>query len=68
MVEGRVVLEKIKVLESKMKYQIEKLLRLAEDTASGNQAVTIDGKPCSLDTLSNVIDQLRYVRSSCIQT
>lgn len=29
MVEGRVVLEKIKLLESKMRYQIEKLIQLA---------------------------------------
>ncbi|KAH7889994.1 hypothetical protein F5I97DRAFT_1924497 [Phlebopus sp. FC_14] len=32
MIEGRVVLEKIKVLESRMRYQIEKLARLADDT------------------------------------
>ncbi|KAF8439908.1 hypothetical protein L210DRAFT_3540954 [Boletus edulis BED1] len=31
MIEGRVVLEKIKVLESRIKYQIEKLVRIADD-------------------------------------
>ncbi|KAG2032595.1 hypothetical protein BDR03DRAFT_935906 [Suillus americanus] len=31
MIEGRVVLEKIKVLESRMRYQIEKLVRVAEE-------------------------------------
>lgn len=34
MIEGRIVLEKIKALESKMKYQIEKLVRLAEEPAT----------------------------------
>ena len=29
MIEGRVVLEKIKLLEGKMRYQIEKLMQLA---------------------------------------
>lgn len=33
MIEGRVTLEKIKALESKMKYQIEKLVRVAEESA-----------------------------------
>jgi len=37
MVEGRIVLEKIKVLESRMRYQIEKLVRTADD-ASKNVA------------------------------
>lgn len=31
MIEGRVVLEKIKVLESRMRYQIEKLVRIADN-------------------------------------
>jgi U3 small nucleolar ribonucleoprotein protein LCP5 len=31
MIEGRVILEKIKVLESRMKYQIEKLVKVAEE-------------------------------------
>lgn len=34
MIEGRVVLEKIKVLESRMKYQIEKLVRIGQDTSN----------------------------------
>jgi len=37
MIEGRVVLEKIKVLESRIRYQIEKLVRIADD-ASQNVA------------------------------
>ncbi|OJA17538.1 hypothetical protein AZE42_12813 [Rhizopogon vesiculosus] len=35
MIEGRIVLEKIKVLESRMRYQIEKLVRVAEEAPSG---------------------------------
>jgi U3 small nucleolar ribonucleoprotein protein LCP5 len=37
MIEGRVVFEKIKVLESRIRYQIEKLVRIADD-ASKNVA------------------------------
>ncbi|KAF8438162.1 hypothetical protein L210DRAFT_3545572 [Boletus edulis BED1] len=33
MIEGRVVLEKIKVLENRIKYQIEKLVRIANDAS-----------------------------------
>ncbi|KAG6330890.1 hypothetical protein ID866_8200, partial [Astraeus odoratus] len=33
MIEGRIVLEKVKVLESRMRYQIEKLVRVAEDSS-----------------------------------
>ncbi|KZP32514.1 hypothetical protein FIBSPDRAFT_907218 [Athelia psychrophila] len=36
MVEGRVVLEKIKVLEGRMRYQIEKLVRVAEEGPSSH--------------------------------
>ena len=36
MVEARVVLEKIKVLEGRMKYQIDKLVRVAEETITQN--------------------------------
>ena len=35
MIEGRIVLEKINVLEGRMRYQIEKLVRAAEDTSQG---------------------------------
>ena len=45
MVEGRVVLEKIKVLEGRMRYQIEKLVRVAEGSSSQN---IIDGKNLSV--------------------
>jgi len=41
-VEGRVVLEKIKVLEGRMRYQIEKLVRVAEEVSSSQNI--IDGK------------------------
>ncbi|KAK0210215.1 hypothetical protein DFS33DRAFT_269929 [Desarmillaria ectypa] len=34
MIEGRIVLEKIKVLEGRMRYQIDKLVRLAKDDAA----------------------------------
>lgn len=46
MIEGRVVFEKIKVLESRIRYQIEKLVRIADaDDASKNAA---DGESSSL--------------------
>ncbi|THH21088.1 hypothetical protein EW146_g380 [Bondarzewia mesenterica] len=35
MIEGRIVLEKIKILEGRMRYQIEKLVRVAEDSSQG---------------------------------
>lgn len=41
MIEGRVALEKIKVLESRMRYQIEKLVRLANERPNKDLA---DGK------------------------
>ena len=41
MIEGRVVLEKIGALESRMRYQIEKLLKIAED--SGKKDNSFDG-------------------------
>ncbi|KAH7927081.1 hypothetical protein BV22DRAFT_1007682 [Leucogyrophana mollusca] len=39
MIEGRVVLEKIKVLESRMRYQIEKLVRVADEPSSSQNVV-----------------------------
>ncbi|OBZ75635.1 Neuroguidin [Grifola frondosa] len=42
MIEGRVVLEKVKVLEGRMKYQIDKLVRIAEEPASAGQNVIND--------------------------
>lgn len=65
MIEGRVVLEKIKVLESRIRYQIEKLVRIADaDDASKNVA---DGKSyslalirCPLITLSFTPDPLAF--------
>ena len=42
MVETRVILEKIKALESRMKYQIEKLIRVAQEPPS-SQLHIIDG-------------------------
>lgn len=43
MIEGRIVLEKIKLLESKMRYQIEKLVQLAVDEPSDEKV--INGQP-----------------------
>jgi U3 small nucleolar ribonucleoprotein protein LCP5 len=37
MIEGRIVLEKIKLLESKMRYQIEKLVQLAAEEPSDDK-------------------------------
>ncbi|KDQ59580.1 hypothetical protein JAAARDRAFT_56592 [Jaapia argillacea MUCL 33604] len=42
MIEGRVVLEKVKVLEGRMKYQIEKLVKVAEDATSGAQTSSLN--------------------------
>ncbi|KAG6850530.1 hypothetical protein H0H93_012146 [Arthromyces matolae] len=42
MLEGRAILEKIRVLETRMRYQIEKLLRVAEEHEDPKNAV--DGK------------------------
>lgn len=43
LVEGRVVLEKIKVLEGRMRYQIEKLVRVAEEAPLSSGQNVIDG-------------------------
>jgi hypothetical protein len=43
MIEGRVVLEKTKLLESKMRYQIEKLIQLAAVGPSDEKV--INGQP-----------------------
>jgi U3 small nucleolar ribonucleoprotein protein LCP5 len=43
MIEGRVVLEKIKALENRMRYQIDKLVRTAEETTSTSNKNAIDG-------------------------
>ena len=42
MIESRVVLEKIKALESKMRYQIGKLVRLAKESPA-NAGDVLDG-------------------------
>ena len=39
-IEARVVLEKVKVLEGRMKYQIDKLVRIAEEGASAGKNLT----------------------------
>lgn len=39
-VEARVVLEKVKVLEGRMKYQIDKLVRIAEEGSSTDKNIT----------------------------
>ena len=40
MIEGRIVLEKIKVLEGRMRYQIEKLVRVADENPEAAKNVT----------------------------
>ncbi|KAH9948098.1 hypothetical protein B0H21DRAFT_735360 [Amylocystis lapponica] len=42
MIEARVLLEKIKVLEGRMKYQIDKLMRVAEEAPSASQNLVND--------------------------
>ncbi|KAF8305550.1 hypothetical protein DL93DRAFT_2089486 [Clavulina sp. PMI_390] len=41
-IESRAVLEKSKAMETRMKYQIDKLVRLSEDTAAAERDVTQD--------------------------
>ncbi|TFK86246.1 hypothetical protein K466DRAFT_550694 [Polyporus arcularius HHB13444] len=41
-VEARVVMEKVKVLEGRMKYQIDKLVRIAEEGDSANKNIAND--------------------------
>jgi len=43
MIENRIVLEKVEVLESKMRYQIEKLVRLSDETAQKVDKAVTDG-------------------------
>ena len=43
MIEGRLVLEKTKILEGRMRYQIEKLVKLAEEAPTED---TLNGTPC----------------------
>ncbi|KAF5381121.1 hypothetical protein D9615_003862 [Tricholomella constricta] len=43
MVEGRIVLEKVRILEARMRYQIEKLVRVAEEPDKSLNP--IDGQP-----------------------
>lgn len=43
LVEKRIVLEKVKALESKMRYQIEKLVRLAEESPEGTDKNVVNG-------------------------
>ncbi len=51
MVEGRVVLEKIKLLEGKMRYQIEKLVQLAAEGPSDEKV--INGQPLSARAIAH---------------
>ena len=39
MVEGRIILEKVKILEGKMKYQIDKLIKVATEPVSEEKAL-----------------------------
>jgi len=50
MIEGRIVLEKIKLLESKMQYQIEKLVQLSVEEPSDDKV--INGQPLSAHSVS----------------
>jgi U3 small nucleolar ribonucleoprotein protein LCP5 len=43
MIENRVVLDKIKVLEGRMRYQIEKLVKLSQEKTTTNDQDTING-------------------------
>lgn len=47
-IENRAILEKSKAMEVRMKYQIDKLVRLSEDTAAADQDVTQGDLPLAL--------------------
>lgn len=61
MIEGRIVLEKIDALESKMRYQIEKLIRLADEPAQGTDVIEGDN---FINNISTILTSL--FRSACI--
>jgi hypothetical protein len=65
MVEARVVLEKVKALESRMKYQIEKLVKIAQETPSSQQNI-IDGELVLRRPLLRPISHNSLNRSTCI--
>lgn len=66
LVEGRLVLEKIKVLEVRMKYQIEKLVRLAaEKQATQN---TLNGKRRLILSLFRMLERPLIHRSAVVPT
>ena len=46
MIENRIVLEKVRALESKMRYQIEKLVRLAEEEPQEGEKSIVNGAYC----------------------
>ena len=54
LLEGRVVLEKMKVLEARMRYQIDKLVRLAQEPDKRKDI--IDGKFCP-PIVTNILDK-----------
>lgn len=59
MIEGRVVLEKIKVLEGRMRYQIEKLVRVAEEGSSAQTAIDdpLAFRPNPQNLMSNIAEE-----------
>lgn len=66
LVEGRLVLEKTKILEARMKYQIEKLVRLAtEKQATQNP---LNGKHCFILSLFRTLKRSLVHRSAVVPT
>lgn len=67
MIEGRLVLEKVKVLEGRMKYQIEKLVGIANEKQTGQNTLSGEGRPRrSLRSLLYVLTRLLTHRSTVI--
>ena len=69
MIEGRVVLEKIKLLESKMRYQIEKLIQLAAVDPSDEKVISgqfYDSRMPSRSVLLFAVLILEYCRPACV--
>ena len=56
MIEGRIILEKVKALEGKMRYQIEKLIKVASEPVSEEKA--LQGKFYSILYFVNILNEL----------
>ena len=66
MIENRVVLEKVHVLEAKMRYQIEKLIRIAEEPLQDSKLT--EGKHIATLLHMFLVFTILIYRSSCVSS